>query len=52
MADLEKKIEKPLRVLASELEKKGQMKGIIAEITSVLLKNIKEIQDEELQQIN
>ena len=35
-------VEKYFRILASELEKKGQMKGIVAELTSTILKNIKE----------
>ena len=38
-------IEKHFRTLASELEKKGQMKGIVAELTSVILKNLKDVND-------
>ena len=34
-------IEQRFRTLASELEKRGQMNGIIAELTSVILKEIK-----------
>ena len=39
-------IEKHFRTLASELEKKGQMKGIVAELTSVILKDFKEIEEQ------
>tara|TARA_R110001599_G_scaffold196851_1_gene393460 strand:+ start:387 stop:518 length:132 start_codon:yes stop_codon:yes gene_type:complete len=35
-------IEKRFRTLANELEKRGQMNGVIAELTSVILKEIKE----------
>ena len=41
-------IEKHFRTLASELEKKGQMKGIVAELTSIILKDIKELEKDEL----
>jgi hypothetical protein len=34
-------IEKRFRTLVSELEKRGQMNGIIAELTSVIFKEIK-----------
>ena len=40
-------IEKHFRTLASELEKKGQMKGIVAELTSIILKYIKELEKDE-----
>ena len=40
-------IEKHFRTLASELEKKGQMKGIVAELTAVILKDIEELKKEE-----
>ena len=40
-------IEKHFRTLASELEKKGQMKGIVAELTSIILKDIKELEKDE-----
>ena len=39
---LKRKIENPVRALAKELEGRGQMNGIIAEIVSNLLKNVKE----------
>ena len=32
-------IEKHFRTLANELEKRGQMNGIVAELTSVILNN-------------
>ena len=35
-------IEKKFRTLASELEKRGQMNGVIAELTSTILKEFKE----------
>tara|TARA_R110001592_G_scaffold82933_1_gene245551 strand:- start:403 stop:594 length:192 start_codon:yes stop_codon:yes gene_type:complete len=35
-------IEKRFRTLASEIEKRGEMNGIIAELTSVILKEFKE----------
>jgi hypothetical protein len=35
-------IEKRFRTLANELEKRGEMNGIIAELTSVILKEFKE----------
>ena len=37
---LKRKIENPVRALAKELEGRGQMNGIIAEIVSNLLKNV------------
>ena len=37
-------IKNHFRILASELEKRGQMNGIIAELTSVILKDIKELE--------
>ena len=40
-------IEKHFRTLDSELEKKGQMKGIVAELTSIILKDIKELEKDE-----
>ena len=40
-------IEKHFRTLASEIEKKGQMKGIVAELTSIILKDIKELEKDE-----
>ena len=36
-----KVIEQRFKTLASELEKRGQMNGIVAELTSVILKEIK-----------
>lgn len=39
---IERLIEKPLLSLGKELEKKGQMTGITAEILSSVLKNIRE----------
>ena len=44
---MSEKVEKPFRVLASELEKNGQMKGVVAELTSLILKNLKEIKENE-----
>ncbi len=41
------KVEKPFKVLAKELEKSGQMKGVVAELTSLILTNIKEIKENE-----
>ena len=40
---LKRKIENPVRALAKELEGRGQMNGIVAEIVSNLLKNVKEL---------
>jgi len=40
-------LEKRFRTLANELEKRGQMNGIIAELTSVILKEIKKEKDNE-----
>ena len=40
-------IEKHFRTLANELEKRGQMKGIVAELTSIILKDIKELEKDE-----
>ena len=34
-------IEQRFRTLASELEKRGQMNGVIAELTGVILKEIR-----------
>ena len=45
-------IEKHFRTLASELEKKGQMKGIVAELTSIILKDIKEFSEFEKDELN
>ena len=36
-----KVIEQRFKTLASELEKRGQMNGLVAELTSVILKEIK-----------
>ena len=44
-------LEQRFRTLASELEKRGQMNGIIAELTSVILQEIKK-QNEKLQETN
>ena len=44
-------LEQRFRTLASELEKRGQMNGIIAELTSVILQEIKN-QNEKLQETN
>lgn len=41
------KIEKNFKVLARELEKKGQMKGIVVELTSIILQNLKELKENE-----
>ena len=38
-------IEKHFRILVGELEKKGQMKGVIVELTSTILKKIKEVNE-------
>ncbi len=43
MEDKEKKLINPLRALASELEKRGQMKGIVNELVNTLIKNVKDI---------
>ena len=40
---LKRKIENPVRALAKELEGRGQMEGIVAEIIGNLLKNVKEL---------
>tara|TARA_B100001175_G_C19196706_1_gene489329 strand:- start:173 stop:322 length:150 start_codon:yes stop_codon:yes gene_type:complete len=40
-------LEKRFRTLANELEKRGQMNGIIAELTSVILQEIKKEKDNE-----
>ena len=40
---LKRKIENPVRALAKELEGRGQMEGIVAEIIGILLKNVKEL---------
>ena len=40
---LKRKIENPVRALAKELEGRGKMEGIVAEIISNLLKNVKEL---------
>jgi len=40
---LKRKIENPVRALAKELEGRGQMEGIIAELVRVLLANVKEL---------
>lgn len=46
-------LEQRFRTLANELEKKGYMNGIIAELTSVILKEIKkEKENEKLQKTN
>ena len=46
-------LEQRFRTLASELEKRGQMSGIIAELTSVILQEIKkEKENERLQKTN
>tara|TARA_R110002020_G_scaffold52778_2_gene148117 strand:+ start:1022 stop:1165 length:144 start_codon:yes stop_codon:yes gene_type:complete len=44
-------IEKRFRTLAKELEKRGQMNGIVAELTSDILKEIQK-ENEKLQKIN
>jgi len=43
---LKRKIENPVRALAKELEGRGQMEGIIAELVRVLLSNVKELNGE------
>ena len=46
-------IEKRFKTLSKELEKRGQMNGIVAELTSVILKEIKkEKENEKLQKTN
>ena len=46
-------LEQRFRTLASELEKRGQMNGVVAELTSVILKEIKkEKENEKLQKTN
>ena len=46
-------LEQRFRTLANELEKRGQMNGIVAELTSVILKEIKkEKENEKLQKTN
>ena len=40
---LKRKIENPVRALAKELEGRGQMEGIVAELVRVLLANVKEL---------
>jgi hypothetical protein len=47
MSVVSEKVEKPFKVLAKELEKSGQMKGVVAELTSLILTNIKEIKENE-----
>ena len=44
-------LEQRFRTLANELEKRGQMDGIVAELTSVILQEIKK-QNEKLQETN
>ena len=44
-------IEQRFRTLASELEKRGQMNGIVAELTSAILKEIRK-ENEKLQETN
>ena len=43
---LKRKIENPVRALAKELEGRGQMEGIIAELVRNLLANVKELNGE------
>ena len=45
-------IEKHFRTLANELEKRGQMNGTVAELTSVILKDIKEFSEFEKDELN
>ena len=45
METINKKVLQPFKTLASELEKRGQMSGIISELTSLIIKNIKEIKE-------
>ena len=46
-------LEQRFRTLANELEKRGQMNGIVAELISVILKEIKkEKENERLQKSN
>jgi|TARA_R100000353_G_C6491212_1_gene191768 hypothetical protein len=44
---LKRKIENPVRALAKELEGRGQMEGIIAELVRAILTNVKELNGEE-----
>ena len=46
------KIEKYFRVLTRELEKKGEMKGVIVELTTKILKNLKDLKENEKFQKN
>ena len=45
MLEKVEKVDHLFRVLAKELEKSGQMKGIVAELTPQILKNLKEIKE-------
>jgi len=40
---IKRKIENPVRALAKELEGRGQMDGIVAELVRALLNNVKEL---------
>jgi len=40
---IKRKIENPVRALAKELEGRGQMNGIVAELIHALLTNVKEL---------
>tara|TARA_R110000824_G_scaffold390613_1_gene587141 strand:+ start:631 stop:792 length:162 start_codon:yes stop_codon:yes gene_type:complete len=53
MINKNESIEKLFKVLAEELEKRGQMQGIVVELTSKILQNLKEIKENErIQQAN
>jgi len=41
------KVEKYFKVLARELEKQGSMKGVVVELTSSILKELKELKENE-----
>ena len=40
-------VEKPVRALAKELEGRGQLEGIVAEIVAHILKNIKTLESQQ-----
>ena len=44
---LKQKIEQPIRALAKELESRGQMNGLVAEIIANILKKIRKSQESE-----
>tara|TARA_R110000824_G_scaffold182666_5_gene363691 strand:- start:2504 stop:2653 length:150 start_codon:yes stop_codon:yes gene_type:complete len=44
METINKKVLQPFKILANELDKRGQMNGIISELTALIIKNLKEIE--------